>query len=1441
MKKLWIIVLPLLLGLAGLRAQSVDNYKFTSNIGTYTALTGGTALNMIPAVKDSNVAKYIYDATTVVALPEEQEAKTIAGIDMGFEFELGGKKYGKFAVMGYGYIVLGEAGSPIAFNARDFYNCRMEGVSAAVGIATDLPVYDLKVSYAITGDAGDKVLTVQFADINYDSSNATDHMDYQIKLYEADKHIEMSFGGYGGVEDMWGKYNVGVAADGYYHFRRPSSNDWNQSTFNSSTTSTTWSVPEIQLGLTYTFALPDPCAAPTYTVQNITLTPSSDRMAIAVDVDTTGKYADEYMVVYSTSPIEGKPADGSAFRKGESVLGGTVLATGEMSSWDPNRTNPDRSRAHMTFDHPSSQYESLQPNTLYYYAVYFANTKGCISAYSEPALKSESTATTAPSELKITESSLSEVKFLAKANALNEEIAVLMTTGKGQDEYSNYGAYKGNFAMIPSDAKVGDKFTTSYTLRGITTVDTTYVLYVGAAGEAITSPVTLENNRVYFFGAVSKGKESGSYSTFTANAEPYFTPAVLPFTDNFRKNLSTIEDDPFIGGWAGTTNFGVATSSFEVSGVVTTFEGPGEAILNIPALDFPQDSNVIVKINYSLSPYGYNSSRVEGDTICLEISTDAGRTFTTLKAVDKNTDNFILGNVIIGDYLGAKQAMLRLRVKNANTETIWNVTVSSISITALPFCPQPRAAYASLVYGGNLGLNWSAGENGETQWNISTAPEVAEGEELLWSRASLVEKKPYFFTGLGDQEVYNVRVQAVCQGGRTSAWVESKVQAGRVPSFTEDFNAIEFEDGYYGKEAVLPANWENGTYSGPYVSWYSGYAKFLEYKSKTEITEDSHDYNGSVAFDMQQNYGYVNLLRTPMVELDPAEKPSFSFDAAFGSWVNDAFVAMPAENQKDTMRLAMWLCDTANFNISNAPTREWKVGELATWNEGKTITIDLSEYVTERKVVSVFMAVYTEKASATGTNMLYLDNIGFKNTLPLARSVKVLSLSSEQATIDWVADRNVEKWLVRLTGEGIAAPRFYETTGHTQVLPDLEAEKSYTASVAYTYLSAGEVDTVAWVSVAFTTPAASCDEPTDLSVTDVTRNSAVLSWNGDAADGYRVRYRPVAADGATAFDWIETEVSGKTCTLSNLALLTEYECGVQAICNKTAELESDFVSFENFTTLNLTCFAPTNMRVIETGTKTAKVAWAGTSASYQVAWTLQGSTAWTYGEVVTDEEYTIQNLNYNTSYTFKVRGVCVPGDSSDWSETRNFRTQERPACAQPTDLRVEGLTQTSATLLWNAEEAEEGDILSYTLRHRMASVQAWDSIKGVEETTYAITGMQPKTAYVWAVMTVCADNRYSENWAQLRIETKGDDTVGIQDFAKTAGLYVTAGQGQVYVMNPQSVRIDRINIYSATGRRMETYAVRSNDNVIVTTSVRRQVAIVEIESEGRSFRFKILL
>lgn len=1452
MKKLLIGLLLSLLSLAWANAQ----YLFECDQwggGTYTALTDATSLTTIP--NEGDVSAYMVDAATAVQGENgATENATLAGIPIGFDFKYYGATYDKFAVSANGYILLGaKADEHITFSKNTTMMTRML-VGNCIGITSDLPVYERTVSYKLTGEAGQRVLAIQFGGkyakkLEEGAEQTYETVNYQIRLFEEDNRIEMVFGGWERLfaADLFTPitiFNVGLVKGGTPASCYFATYVWNLSQAtecHTDLTKATNQLPKAGSGTTYIFKIGQPCTAPTYT-GNITLSPKSNEMGITVVVDTVGKQALGYVVVASEQPIEGAPENGNDYKKGNALLGGTVVCAGEIKQdWGGTRTNP-LSITRWNFSYPFYHEDRLTPNTPYYFAVYFSNTGKCLTTYSEGTMANAKTATTAPANLEITAATLSEVTFSATANDLSEDIAILMTSQKGTDRNGNR-IYVGNFAQIPANAEVGDKFETSYTEKGVTSVDSTIVLYKGPAKAGITCPVELKGNKLYYFSAVSKGAESGLYSTLTADAESLLTPAALPFTEDF-KDFSFAEDEPFIGGWKGTTNFDGNGNS---GGVKSTMgNGPDQAVLVMPALDFPTDSNVLVNIAYSLDPWSYNSNKVEGDSIILEISTDGGETFKVLKAVHKNTDNLNMGKVILSDYLGAKQAIMRFRLVNANPDAAWNVAVTKISISALPFCPEPGAAYVSTTYGGTLGLNWYASENNETQWNISTAPVAAEDEEPVWSRALVVNQKPYYLTGLADREIYNVRVQAIC-GTRVSGWVESKVQAGRVPSFTEDFNNLALEKDYYGDlEPQMPANWQNGSYyisswNGPSTSWYTGINQLMQYKSKDEITAETTDYNGALAYDMHNYYGYVGLLKTPLVELYPAENPKFTFEAAFGTWADGTFGVMPEENRADTMQLALWVCDSNNFSIANAPDKVWKVAELATWSAGQKVEIDLSEYMTEPKVMSVVMGIYTKTASSDMTNMLYLDNIGFVNTLPLARSVKVVSLSAEEATISWVADPTVESWLVKLEGGALTEPRFFETAGNTQAFDGLAAENTYTASVAHSYTANGKTDTTAWVSVTFNTPALLCNEPTDLAVSEISRKSAKLTWQGNAADGYRVRYRPVAKEGAEPLTWLEVEMEGTSCTLSNLALETEYECGVQSVCNKVAELESEYVAFENFTTLQLTCFAPTDMRILEIKPTSIDISWTGTSDNYQVAWMPQASgNAWTYSEIITGETYTITGLNYYSFYTFKVRGVCSAGDSSEWSETRNFRTLERPACPDPTNLRVEGLTKTSATLLWDAEETEEGDIQSFVLRHRLASVQAWDSIKDVKGNSYAITDMAPKTAYIWAVMTGCLDNRYSENWAQLRFETLNDDAA-IEELRNQAGLYVTTAQGQVYIMNPESVQIDNIRIYATTGRRLEYYAVRSNDNVILSTKVRNSVVIVEIESEGRFFRIKTLL
>ena len=123
--------------------------------------------------------------------------------------------------------------------------------------------------------------------------------------------------------------------------------------------------------------------------------------------------------------------------------------------------------------------------------------------------------------------------------------------------------------------------------------------------------------------------------------------------------------------------------------------------------------------------------------------------------------------------------------------------------------------------------------------------------------------------------------------------------------------------------------------------------------------------------------------------------------------------------------------------------------------------------------------------------------------------------------------------------------------------------------------------------------------------------------------------------------------------------------------------------------------------------------------------------------------------------------------------------------------------------------------------------------------SYELTGLEPKTAYVWSVLTACADGRYSGWGTQTRFETEAGSAIeGLDE----SGLFLTASRHQIHVMNPSALPIERVRVYNMGGAMVEDYVIRSNENVILTTALSTQVAVVEVLTpDNKAYRFKVML
>jgi hypothetical protein len=89
------------------------------------------------------------------------------------------------------------------------------------------------------------------------------------------------------------------------------------------------------------------------------------------------------------------------------------------------------------------------------------------------------------------------------------------------------------------------------------------------------------------------------------------------------------------------------------------------------------------------------------------------------------------------------------------------------------------------------------------------------------------------------------------------------------------------------------------------------------------------------------------------------------------------------------------------------------------------------------------------------------------------------------------------------------------------------------------------------------------------------------------------------------------------------------------------------------------CIRPTNVNANNITTNSANISWVDTAAAdFEVEY---GPAGFEHGQgtvlYVSDTHAVLSNLNHSSNYSVYVRGICGPGDTSNWSFVYNFATQ----------------------------------------------------------------------------------------------------------------------------------------------------------------------------------------
>ncbi|TVQ15441.1 MAG: hypothetical protein EA361_05660, partial [Bacteroidetes bacterium] len=197
-----------------------------------------------------------------------------------------------------------------------------------------------------------------------------------------------------------------------------------------------------------------------------------------------------------------------------------------------------------------------------------------------------------------------------------------------------------------------------------------------------------------------------------------------------------------------------------------------------------------------------------------------------------------------------------------------------------------------------------------------------------------------------------------------------------------------------------------------------------------------------------------------------------------------------------------------------------------------------------------------------------------------------------------------------------------------------------------------------WVIDNFNVYSFSCPQPADLSISNLTSNSADISWE---AVGEETLWDLVWGSPGFDPDTQGTLTEGLTSTsflLEGLSIFTSYQVYVRADCgDDDLSLWHGPLSFKTLAT----CPAPADLQVSQIIAASAFVEWTpvGQETTWELRWGPSGFNPDNSGTIVSDltqSEYLLDGLENVTPYDVYVRAICDEEDISIWTGPASFST-----------------------------------------------------------------------------------------------------------------------------------------------------------------------------------------
>ena len=257
------------------------------------------------------------------------------------------------------------------------------------------------------------------------------------------------------------------------------------------------------------------------------------------------------------------------------------------------------------------------------------------------------------------------------------------------------------------------------------------------------------------------------------------------------------------------------------------------------------------------------------------------------------------------------------------------------------------------------------------------------------------------------------------------------------------------------------------------------------------------------------------------------------------------------------------------------------------------------------------------------------------------------------------------------------------------------------------------------------------------------------------------------------------------------------------------------------------CNVPINLTTSGITSNSADVTW--TAGGSETAWNVQyktGTADWTTVPV-NAATYHLSGLTAETTYQVRVQANCGNGNLSDWTAAISFTTETEPVdpCDAPTNLQVNSITQTSATMTWTAGGSET----SWKVGYKLSTASQWQEAT-VQTTSYDIEGLTANSTYDVRVKAICAaDNESDFVTNSFTTEGVGIDKISL---ANSISLMPNPADNYIELSINSNVEVKEAVIFNAFGQMIQTVQLTENHARIDLSNMAAGMYFLRVNGEG---------